>query len=196
MKSSWRPSRDEHFMKARLRIPQIIIEIRPSAMLPGQVGLFATRFFRKGAIVAPAKDFEERFVSVKMLRNANPVTRRKIRAHCLGNEDGVWLPRHCDLNRLSIQWYMNHSCDPNVGLDHHENFAALRNISSGEELVWDFGTGQHDPRWSMACKCGTANCRGVITGSDWRRPELQVRYKDHFLRALQVKIARLERGLA
>ena len=32
----------------------------------------------------------------------------------------------------------------------------------------------------MACRCGAADCRRTITGEDWRRPDLQRKYGDHF----------------
>ena len=32
--------------------------------------------------------------------------------------------------------------------------------------------------------CGSPLCRGVVTGEDWRRPELQARYGDHWIPAL------------
>jgi hypothetical protein len=29
----------------------------------------------------------------------------------------------------------------------------------------------------MQCRCGARNCRGVITGQDWRKKELQEKYR-------------------
>ena len=40
----------------------------------------------------------------------------------------------------------------------------------------------------MACHCNTASCRRVIDGHDWRRPELQDRYRGYFSWYLQRKI--------
>ena len=164
-------------------------------MLPGQVGLFAARGIRKGAIIAPASDFDERLVPFKAIQNVNPTTRKKIKAHCIAGENGIWMPSHYNLNRISIQWYMNHSCNPNVVFDHNEDFVARNNIAPGDELVWDFGTGFDHPRWRLECNCGEGNCRGVVTGSDWRLPELQIRYKGHFTRIIQKKINQLQQGI-
>jgi hypothetical protein len=36
----------------------------------------------------------------------------------------------------------------------------------------------------MTCRCGTPVCRTVITGEDWRRPDLQARYAGWFSRYL------------
>jgi hypothetical protein len=32
----------------------------------------------------------------------------------------------------------------------------------------------------MECHCRTGSCRGVISGRDWQRPELQRKYGDYF----------------
>ena len=32
----------------------------------------------------------------------------------------------------------------------------------------------------MDCVCGSALCRGVVTGLDWQRDELQERYGEHW----------------
>jgi len=30
------------------------------------------------------------------------------------------------------------------------------------------------------CECGAPNCRKIVTGKDWQRPELQRRYAGYF----------------
>jgi hypothetical protein len=35
--------------------------------------------------------------------------------------------------------------------------------------------------WAMPCRCGAGRCRGVVTGNDWRLPEVQARYRGHFV---------------
>jgi hypothetical protein len=40
----------------------------------------------------------------------------------------------------------------------------------------------------MPCHCGAANCRRVITGQDWRRTELQEKYRDDMSWYVQRKI--------
>jgi hypothetical protein len=56
----------------------------------------------------------------------------------------------------------------------------------GEELTIDYAMidDHHD---SMDSRCGTANCRHIISGQDWRRPDLQARHGRYFSRYLQVK---------
>lgn len=36
-----------------------------------------------------------------------------------------------------------------------------------------------DDTYEMNCRCGSLSCRGVVTGQDWRRADLQEKYGDH-----------------
>src|SRR5262245_48804369 len=78
-----------------------------------------------------------------------------------------------------VMMFLNHSCEPNVGVQGQIVFVALRDVAVGEELMLDYGTIDHDAE-PMACRCGEATCRGTITGEDWRRRDLQLKYGDHF----------------
>lgn len=83
--------------------------------------------------------------------------------------------------------HLNHSCDPNVVIEGQITFKAWRDIAVGEELTFDYATGDHDD-WEMDCACGSENCRGKITGYDWQKPELQVKYRGYFSTYLERKI--------
>ena len=83
--------------------------------------------------------------------------------------------------------FSNHSCEPNIGVQGQIVFVALRDIAAGEELTHDWATTDDDD-YEMACKCGATSCRGVVTGKDWQRPELQEKYKDHISLYLIEKI--------
>ncbi|MBO9309514.1 MAG: SET domain-containing protein-lysine N-methyltransferase [Chloroflexi bacterium] len=86
---------------------------------------------------------------------------------------------------------VNHSCNPNAGLQGQIALVALRDIAAGEEVCFDYAMSDGDPEFRMTCLCGQPNCRGVITGDDWRIPELQQRYQGYFSPYLQRRIARL-----
>jgi SET domain-containing protein len=90
--------------------------------------------------------------------------------------------------------YTNHSCNPNIGIQGQIVFIAMRDISSGEELTHDWAT-TDDLDYELACKCGSANCRGVVTGKDWMKKELQNRYKGWFSWFLQRKIEAFSAGV-
>jgi uncharacterized protein len=83
--------------------------------------------------------------------------------------------------------FSNHSCAPNIGVLGQIVFAAMREIAAGEELTHDWAmTDDDDGR--MECRCGAAACRGVVTGQDWRRPELREKYRGWFSVYLEEKI--------
>jgi SET domain-containing protein len=78
-----------------------------------------------------------------------------------------------------VMLFINHSCEPNVGFAGNVVLVAMRDIAPGEELTTDYAMfDDHDE--SMTCGCGTASCRGVIGGQDWRRADLQRKYGGYF----------------
>src|SRR5262249_46435342 len=87
----------------------------------------------------------------------------------------------------SVMMFLNHSCEPNVGVRGQIVFVAMRDVAEGEELTLDYATIDHDAE-PMACRCGAKACRGLVTGQDWRRPDLQAKYGDYFAWYLLEKI--------
>jgi hypothetical protein len=103
-------------------------------------------------------------------------------------EEGLYIaPRNAkevEANLLSL----NHSCRPNVGVRGQITFVAMRAIRAGEELTIDYAMIDGDPDERMACTCGAESCRKIVTGGDWRLPELQRRYAGYFSRYLEDRI--------
>jgi uncharacterized protein len=64
---------------------------------------------------------------------------------------------------------------------------AMRAIRAGEELTHDWCTTDNGD-YSLQCKCGAPNCRGILTGKDWQHPDLQERYMGYFSTYLAKKI--------
>jgi len=83
--------------------------------------------------------------------------------------------------------FINHSCEPNVGPDGQITFIALRDIKTGEELCYDYAMATAHP-YELKCNCGNKNCREIITGNDWKRKDLQVKYGNHFVWFILKKI--------
>ncbi len=78
---------------------------------------------------------------------------------------------------LCLNWYLNHSCEPNTKLVGRLAILARDNISAGEELTIDYATvAAGMDTYKMECKCGKLSCRGSVTGKDWRIPELYKKY--------------------
>ncbi|MEL6480443.1 MAG: SET domain-containing protein-lysine N-methyltransferase [Pseudomonadota bacterium] len=84
--------------------------------------------------------------------------------------------------------HLNHSCAPNLGLMGEITYGARRAIEAGEELSFDYATGDDDD-WEMVCRCGAAACRGRVTGQDWRLPEVQAAHAGWFAPYLARRIA-------
>lgn len=78
-----------------------------------------------------------------------------------------------------IALYINHSCNPNVGMDGQINYVAMRDIKKGEELCLDYAVAMNT-EYELNCNCGAKNCRGTITGFDWKKKEIQERYSGYF----------------
>jgi SET domain-containing protein len=83
--------------------------------------------------------------------------------------------------------HLNHSCEPNLGLQGQIVYVALRDIAVDEELTFDYAMTDDEPG-EMQCRCGTPSCRGTITGLDWRKPEIQRRYDGYFSWFIQRRI--------
>lgn len=90
---------------------------------------------------------------------------------------------------LDYSNYFNHSCNPNVlPLDEH-HWVAVRDINQGEQLTIDYCTFDSNIYNCISeCKCGSSDCRTYIRGNDYILPELQEKYKHHFLPYIQEKI--------
>jgi uncharacterized protein len=84
-------------------------------------------------------------------------------AHATQVGPGRWA-RHGGLGPM-----VNHSCDPNCGVRLNDgrayDFVARRPIGDGQELTFDYATRNFTiDHFPTACLCGTARCRGSITG--------------------------------
>ena len=75
--------------------------------------------------------------------------------------------------------FSNHSCEPNIGVQGQIVFVALRQILPGEELTHDWATTDDDD-YTLECRCGAPTCRRIVTGKDWKRPDLQRKYRGLF----------------
>ncbi|MCC7450526.1 MAG: SET domain-containing protein [Anaerolineae bacterium] len=92
----------------------------------------------------------------------------------------------CDLKEDAD--YVNHSCNPNAGLQGQITLVAMRAIAVGEEITFDYAMSDAHPTFYMKCACGQPECRHEVTGNDWQRPDLQQRYKGYFSPYIQRKI--------
>jgi hypothetical protein len=170
----------------RLTVDHVIVphEIRPAAEGgPGQVGVFATDPIAAGTtsivfggFVTPGEVFRQL-----------PALRQQ---HSFQIGDDLFLA--CD-EQLNDGDLVNHSCEPTLGFAGEITLVALRDIEAGEQLTFDCATCDSQPYDEFECECGSSACRIKVTGEDWMRPDLQVRYRGNFSPYLQRRIDTLPR---
>jgi SET domain-containing protein len=85
-------------------------------------------------------------------------------------------------------YHINHSCEPTAAPIGQITFFALRDIAVGEEICYDYAMTDGTPYDEFECFCGSQHCRGKVTGTDWKIPELWERYAGHFSPYLQRRI--------
>jgi uncharacterized protein len=78
-------------------------------------------------------------------------------------------------------YLVNHSCEPNCGLNANLELVTLRTIAKDEEVTWDYSTSMLERHWTMKCECGSQRCRGAVTDFDLLPPEVQRFYLDRKL---------------
>jgi hypothetical protein len=96
--------------------------------------------------------------------------------------------RHLVMAPGSLVHFGNHSCDPNCWHVGPYAIATRRAVRRGQELTIDYATSSGAGGFSMRCRCGSSLCRGEVSSDDWRRPELQDRYRGHWVPALEERI--------
>ncbi len=154
------------------------------------LGAFATEKISKGEIV---------FVKGGYILSRETMLIEKIGYNYWPISDDLFLaPKKISTKeeRQKILLVINHSCNPNCGIRGEITGVAMRDIDINEELTMDYAMldDEEDERYNLICTCGEKNCRGIITGKDWRRPELQRRYKGYFATYLKEKIDSLTKN--
>jgi len=130
-------------------------------------GLFAKKNIRKDEVI---------FI-VKGKIKKGPYSRKffKTGPNWLSIEEKKWLsPSN------NCPWrYINHSCNPNVGLKGKVTVVAMKNIKESEQLMIDYSITENDPYWKMKCMCGQKNCRKIIRSYRYLSPKLKNKYKKY-----------------
>jgi uncharacterized protein len=156
------------------------LEVRPSPI--AQLGLFAKVPILPGTVVSRLGG---RLVTGDELSRILLAAGQSYVDSITVDED-----QHLVLPADQLNHYGNHSCDPNLWWADAYTLAVRRRIAAGEEVTNDYGTSTGIADFSMTCVCRSPQCRGTITGQDWRRAELQARYGDHWVPVLLDRIRR------
>ena len=126
------------------------------------LGVFARRAVTAGETIlvleGPVIDFAE--------------TRRRGARECMAIQIG---PNHyIDTQPPGV--FVNHSCQPNAGIARDRYLVALRNISAGEEIRYDYSTTMEEHSFTMPCRCGKAACRKWVRDFSTLPDEVRTAY--------------------
>ena len=95
-----------------------------------------------------------------------------------------------DKREIQAVDFFNHTCDPNAGFRGQIFLVAMKNIKKGEEVTFDYAMVLGgDKIYKLNCLCKKTKCRGVITNYDWKKKDLQKKYKGYFQWYIQNKIS-------
>ena len=91
-------------------------------------------------------------------------------------------------------YLINHACDPNTWMQDALTLIARRDIHPEEEITADYALWEADENYvsQWECHCGAPDCRGKVTGKDWRSLQLRQAYKDHFSPLINQRIRNLD----
>lgn len=151
----------------------------------GHFGLFAREHIPSGDLLVM---WSGRLVTLNQLDNLPPL----LVSRSVQVEDNLLL---VPLVEGEPADFVNHSCHPNAGLSGQTALVALRAITAGEEICYDYAMTDGSPYDEFDCQCDATNCRGRITGNDWQLPDLQARYAGHFSPYLQRRIDQMHRRM-
>ena len=135
-------------------------------------GLFAIEPVKKGEVVAIKGGH---IIDWKTLKKHEKL----IGASYLQIDDDFVLAPLTKSEVEKVMMFLNHSCNPNVGVRGEITFVAMRYIKKGEELTIDYSM-IDDDNYRMTCNCGARNCRKIVTGKDWKKKDLQRKYGKYF----------------
>lgn len=129
-------------------------------------GLFAAEDIHKGEIIA---DWVDGKVSEADKCSDLP---KEVRDYAIQFEEHKWIDTE------SAGRFINHSCEPNCGVNGNLKIVAMRDIKKGEELTYDYEMTE-DSDWKMECKCGSNNCRKIIGAYKNMPKEIRKKYKEY-----------------
>jgi hypothetical protein len=154
---------------------EYLIVLKPSLIDKGGIGVFAATDIKKGVKVAEGihQDDYKNIIPWPRLKQYSKNIQKMVHNFCIGTHEGFIPPEEMDFNKLSVEWYFNHSCSGNLGFNNNGDFIAIKNIKKGKELSYDYGLAESNPEFKMKCNCGNKNCRKIITGNDWKNKEFR-----------------------
>eukprot|EP01087_Luapelamoeba_hula_P003050 TRINITY_DN1287_c0_g1_i2.p1 TRINITY_DN1287_c0_g1~~TRINITY_DN1287_c0_g1_i2.p1 ORF type:complete len:411 (+),score=52.39 TRINITY_DN1287_c0_g1_i2:241-1473(+) len=154
------------------------------------LGLFATEFIPKGALVwcdeERNHDTKENWDDVQSFSEDK---KKWFLKYCWQVDNNTFVgPKSVDHIDVDMANYMNHSCNPTTWFIGDHMLEARRDIQPGEEITYDYAMADSLIERIPSCNCGSTRCRGRVTCKDYLLPELHARYEDHFVLYLLAKL--------
>jgi len=114
----------------------VYTRLRPSPV--HGVGVFAIRDIPKGTYIFEPDDDELAYVSEEDTARLPAQVRQLYQDFCVLKDNTFACPTN--FNKLTPEWFLNNSKNPNVAADNSLRFYAMRDIGAGEELTADYET--------------------------------------------------------
>ena len=145
-------------------------------------GLFANEKLKKGELVIDFSKGTGKYISGKQADKLY----KSGKDFMIQVDDDLFFAA-TNYRELEDADYINHSCLPNCGIKGSLRIVAMRAIEVGEEITIDYAMSESSD-YKMKCECGANNCRGFVTGEDWKKQEMQRKYSGFFSEYLLNKI--------
>lgn len=144
---------------ARFNRSRKVYEMRGNSI--SGYGIYAARNIHQGELVFKGEELPQRLVTLDYVNshwNENQLDDFRKYAYPVGKDTYVlWSDNPQD-------WApQNHSCSANTTYE-GLNVVATRNINTGEELTLDYALLLDETAAAFVCNCGSAHCRGLVTG--------------------------------
>ncbi len=152
-------------------------------------GIFALSPIKKDEIIAVWGGFiitEDEFDKLSKKRFEN------IDDYATKIAEGFYLVSSRD-GGLEDDDFFNHSCNPNAGIKGQIMIVAMKDIRRGDEITYDYAMTDAGYDYSFKCFCASKACRKTITTNDWKKPDLQKKYKGYLSWYIQENIDNLRR---
>lgn len=101
---------------------------------------------------------------------------RRVNLGLVGKDDDLQIGEDLYLYLDEHLRLFNHDCDPNGGIRGESELFAIKAITKGDEITFDYSTtvGKHSV-WAMDCRCGSDICRKIV-GSILTIPQERLRW--------------------
>ena len=154
------------------------LEVKGSTLGPDVgLGVFAKEHINKGSFICVGGG--------QVFSNHDKVPDNKDYAGVL---DERYFIAPLDYEKPTANWFINHSCKPNLKIIGRLSIIARRDIQKEEELTINYSVvGPGESSWIIECKCGHTNCRKHISNNDWKNKELFLKYYEEWPSFIQKK---------